>query len=121
LISRKEKKMAEVSDATEVTFEEGYEELKQLVADVDDEEITVHEMCEKFARGKGLEQALRAYLDEQQGKLKEIEEGRNVPEFRVVAPSRKSRPDEDSDVPADTSDFATSDTAGVGANDDIPF
>ena len=98
---------------TEVTFEDGYQELKQLVADVDSENITVHEMCEKFARGKGLEQALRSYLDEQEGKLKEIEEGSGVPEFRVIAPAKPKATEEVVETPAAGSP--------AGSEDDIPF
>jgi hypothetical protein len=40
-----------------------------------------------FRRGKGLEQALRAYLQEREGELNELEEGQNLPEFEIVAPS----------------------------------
>jgi len=72
---------------SEVTFEEGYEELKRIVARLDAEDVTVHEMCELFARGKGLERALRDYLDTQKGKLDEIEAGENLPEFTIIAPS----------------------------------
>lgn len=79
--------MAEAGGAVEVTFEAGYEELKTIVARLDAEDVSVHEMCELFARGKGLEKALRGYLTTQQGKLDEIEAGENLPEFRIVAPS----------------------------------
>jgi len=103
-----------MSDAamTAITFEEGYDELKQIVARLDEEEITVHEMCEQFARGKGLEKALRGYLDEKQGQLQEIEEGRRVPEFRVVAPSGGADPQKE--PPA-------APVSNTGADDDIPF
>ncbi len=46
--------------ARNITFEEGYEELKSLVARLSDEDISVHEMFEGFRRGKGLEWVLRA-------------------------------------------------------------
>lgn len=76
-----------MADATEVTFEAGYEELKSIVARLDADDVSVHEMCELFARGKGLEKALRGYLTTQQGKLDEIEAGENLPEFAIVAPA----------------------------------
>lgn len=70
-----------------VTFEQGYEELKAIVARLDDPELPVHEMFDGFRRGKGLEKALRAYLQEREGELSELEEGKNLPEFDIVAPS----------------------------------
>lgn len=70
-----------------VTFEQGYEELKAIVARLDDPELPVHEMFDGFRRGKGLEKALRAYLQEREGELSELEEGKNLPEFEIVAPS----------------------------------
>lgn len=109
--------MSEQTAPAKVTFEDGYEELKRLVAEVDDEEITVHEMCEKFARGKGLERALRAYLDQQQGTLQEIEQGRNVPDITIVAPSKHDGGDG-----SDEQDFGPPPPAPVGgSDDDIPF
>lgn len=70
-----------------VTFEQGYEELKSIVARLDDPELPVHEMFDGFRRGKGLEKALRAYLQEREGELSELEEGKNLPEFDIVSPS----------------------------------
>lgn len=71
----------------QITFEEAYEELKQIVSRLDDQDLPVHEMFEGFRRGKGLEKALRAYLQEREGELSELEEGKNLPEFDIVAPS----------------------------------
>jgi exodeoxyribonuclease VII small subunit len=70
-----------------ITFEQGYEELKGIVARLDDPELPVHEMFEGFRRGKGLEKALRAYLQEREGELVELEEGNNLPEFEIASPS----------------------------------
>lgn len=71
-----------------ITFEQGYEELKAIVARLDDPELPIHEMFEGFRRGKGLEQALRAYLQEREGELAELEAGNDLVEFEIVAPSR---------------------------------
>ena len=71
----------------DITFEQGYEELKGIVARLNEEDISVHEMFEGFRRGKGLEQALRGYLTEREGELTEIEQGNNLPEFNIIAPS----------------------------------
>lgn len=100
--------------STEITFEDGYEEVKRIVTRLDAEDVSVHEMCELFARGKGLEKALRGYLETQQGKLEEIEAGENLPEFSIVAPSTPSPPAIEHPAPA------PSPGSGVG-DDDIPF
>jgi exodeoxyribonuclease VII small subunit len=71
----------------QITFEQGYEELKAIVARLDDPELPIHEMFEGFRRGKGLEKTLRAYLQEREGELAELEEGNNLAEFEIVAPS----------------------------------
>jgi exodeoxyribonuclease VII small subunit len=71
----------------QITFERGYEELKLIVTRLDDPELPVHEMFEGFRRGKGLEKALRAYLQEREGELTELEEGNHLPEFEIAAPS----------------------------------
>jgi exodeoxyribonuclease VII small subunit len=73
----------------QITFEQGYEELKEIVSRLDDPELPVHEMFEGFRRGKGLEKALRAYLQEREGELTELEEGSNLPEFEIAAPSAR--------------------------------
>jgi exodeoxyribonuclease VII small subunit len=70
-----------------ITFEQGYEELKGIVARLDDPELPIHEMFDGFRRGKGLEKALRAYLQEREGELAELEEGSDLAEFEIVAPS----------------------------------
>jgi exodeoxyribonuclease VII small subunit len=77
----------EVRAREQVTFEQGYEELKCIVSRLDDPELPVHEMFEGFRRGKGLEKALRAYLHEREGELAELEEGNNLPEFEIASPS----------------------------------
>ncbi len=81
--SRKE----HVQSREQITFEQGYEELKNIVSRLDDPELPVHEMFEGFRRGKGLEKALRAYLQEREGELVELEEGNNLPEFEIASPS----------------------------------
>ncbi|HXC23964.1 MAG TPA: exodeoxyribonuclease VII small subunit [Solirubrobacteraceae bacterium] len=73
--------------AEQITFEQGYEELKGIVNRLDDPELPVHEMFDGFRRGKGLEKALRAYLQEREGELVELEEGNNLPEFEIASPS----------------------------------
>jgi len=74
-----------------ITFEQGYEELKRIVARLDDPELPIHEMFEGFRRGKGLEKTLRAYLQEREGELADLEQGNNLAEFEIVASSGGSR------------------------------
>lgn len=73
--------------AERITFEQGYEELKRIVARLDDPELPIHEMFEGFRRGKGLEKTLRAYLQEREGELADLEQGNNLAEFEIVAAS----------------------------------
>ena len=77
----------DVAGPERITFEQGYEELKGIVARLDDPELPIHELFEGFRRGKGLEKTLRAYLQEREGELAELEEGNNLAEFEIVAPS----------------------------------
>lgn len=73
-----------------ITFEEGLEQLGELVNYLDSEDISVHEMTELFAKGKGLEKALREYLEKQQGRLEEIDEGNDIPTYEITGPSEPS-------------------------------
>jgi exodeoxyribonuclease VII small subunit len=123
--------MADATAVAEVTFEGGYEELKSIVARLDAEDVSVHEMCELFARGKGLEKALRGYLTTQQGKLDEIEAGDNLPEFAIVAPSAPPATPAPAPAAVDFADFGTAAPArtptpvaprqSLTGDDDIPF
>jgi exodeoxyribonuclease VII small subunit len=110
--------MAEASTITEITYEDGYEELKSIVARLDAEDVPVHEMCELFARGKGLEKSLRGYLTTQPGKLDEIEAGENLPTFSIVAPPAPSA-EEELEVPEIASgDFERAPAAAPTSDDD---
>lgn len=114
------------SDAPEdISFEDGYEELKTLVARIGRDDVGVHEKFEDFRRGKGLEQALRGYLSERQGELTEIEEGKNLPEFRIVAPSTASgqarNPRDSSKLDDDETKSVPVATGSSSEPDDTPF
>ena len=74
-------------DPRPITFEQGYERLKEIAARIDEEEVPVSELCELFAEGKGLERALSEYLESQQGRLEEIERGEGVASFEIVSAS----------------------------------
>lgn len=111
---------AKTADPQEIAFEAGYEKMKQISSDLEGSELSVAEMCDRYAEGKGLGKALLGYLDEREGELKEIDEGKNLPQFTVTATAKTDTLGEDAQ--ADTSDFAGSEPAAVGASDnDIPF
>jgi exodeoxyribonuclease VII small subunit len=118
--------MSEGTTVTEITFEDGYDELKRIVERLDADDVTVHEMCSLFARGKGLEKALRSYLTDQQGKLDEIEAGEHLPDFAIIAPSESSG-DAGAAAHIDFGDFASSlspapaPRVAAPADDEIPF
>lgn len=96
-----------MAEATEITFEAGYERLQAIADRVNAEKVPVHEMCDLFAEGKGLDKALTAYLAEQKTRVEKIENGEEIQAFRIVAPSGDDVEDDGpGDVPADTADFA---------------
>jgi len=72
-------------NSTEVTYEDGLHRLEAIIARLEGDDVPVGEMMNLLREGKGLEQALRTYLDQCQGELAEIEAGRNLPEFAVIA------------------------------------
>ncbi len=116
--------MSDTTQGERVTFEQGYEELKSIVSELDRPDVSVHDMFEGFRRGKGLETALRGYLSSRQGELTEIEEGKNLPRFEIVAPSTGGKAPSAS-VPGqvDDGDFQPATISGgrtIG-DDDIPF
>lgn len=110
------------TDTKSVTFEQGYERLKEIAERLNNDEVPVHEMCELFAEGKGLEQALTQYLDQQKARIEAIERGEGIQPFTVVAPSadmetttEREDGEEGDDEPAVSSDFLPP------SDDDIPF
>ena len=72
--------------STDITFESGYRRLQDIAERLGSDEVPVHEMCDLFAEGKGLEQALATYLNEQKERVEKIERGEGLRAFRVVAP-----------------------------------
>jgi exodeoxyribonuclease VII small subunit len=95
--------MTKKTEAQPISFEDGYERMKQISAKLESEDLTVSEMCQSYAEGKALGKALLAYLDERESELKEIDEGKNLPAFEIAASSNGT--------------VAT----GRGSEDDIPF
>jgi exodeoxyribonuclease VII small subunit len=116
--------MTDVAQQEQVTFEQGYEELKKIVSELDRPDVSVHDMFEGFRRGKGLETALRGYLSSREGELTEIAEGKNLPHFEIVAPSAGGgAPSVGVSRQVDDRDFQAAPISGGGklGDDDIPF
>ena len=109
----------------DITFEAGYDELKDIVAHLGTDGVPVHEAFEGLRRGRGLEKSLRAYLAQREGELTEIEAGKGLPEFNIVAPSGAApAPTVSTDdfAPAPADDFAPAPPRQASApDDDIPF
>jgi exonuclease VII small subunit len=109
-----------MSTTKELTFEAGYERLRTIAERINKEEVPVSEMCDLFAEGKGLEQALTGYLDTQTQRVEAIERGEGIQAFRIVAQAPGG-----SDPAIDEDDFrpaplAPESTPAPG-DDGIPF
>jgi len=117
--------MSDTTQTTELTFESGYERLRTIAGRLNEEEVPVSEMCDLFAEGKGLEQALTAYLDTQRERVEAIERGEGIQAFRITsaaAESNISGGDFDEFV-AGEADFEPVPNPGMAAADadEIPF
>jgi exodeoxyribonuclease VII small subunit len=74
-----------MSETNELTFESGYQRLQTIAGRLNEDEVPVSEMCDLFAEGKGLEQALTSYLSEQRERVEAIERGEGIRAFRITA------------------------------------
>jgi exodeoxyribonuclease VII small subunit len=104
-----------MNEPTALTFETGYDRLQSISQRVTSEDVTVSEMCELFAEGKGLQKALTEYLDQQKSRVEAIERGEGIQAFRIEAPSTPTDSDDD-DIAWDTTPTVTN---GASA-DDVP-
>jgi exodeoxyribonuclease VII small subunit len=73
--------------AEEITFEQGFQELTEILDSLEQGEVAVAETVEKCRRAKALEQALRGFLEDRKGELEQIEAGDELPEIRISANS----------------------------------
>ena len=78
--------------AEEMTFEQGFDELTQILESLEQGDVAVAETVEKCRRAKALEQALRGFLDDRKGELERIEAGDQLPEILI---SKSSAPQEE--------------------------
>ncbi len=89
--------MSEAAEPQEISFEAGLERLEAIAARLDRADVTVQETIALLREGRGLERALRAYLQDAEAQLKEIEAGRDIPAYVVDA---LRRPAGGADAPA---------------------
>jgi exodeoxyribonuclease VII small subunit len=102
---------------TSLTFENGYERLQLIAGRLNQEDVPVSEMCDLFAEGKGLEQALTDYLDEQRARVEAIQNGEGIRAFAITGQAVA----EPAAAPR-RSEFAPASPAQHDATDDeIPF
>ena len=93
--------------AEEITFEQGFQELTEILDSLEQGEVAVAETVEKCRRAKALEQALRGFLEDRKGELERIEAGDELPEIRISANSAPAAPGANGHAPA--------------ADDELPF
>lgn len=76
-----------MSEPQKVTFEAGLERLEAIAERLGEAELSVEETIALLREGKGLEQALRAYLETAEKDLQEIEKGKGLTEFQIERPA----------------------------------
>jgi exodeoxyribonuclease VII small subunit len=79
-----------MSEPQKVSFEQGLERLEQIAEQLGESELSVEETIALLRDGKGLEQALRAYLETAEKDLLEIEQGKGLTEFVIERPDAAS-------------------------------
>ncbi len=83
--------------------------------------MPVSEMCDLFAEGKGLEQALTSYLDPQRERVEAIERAKGVEIVPRSPPTADASDARDFVVSRAEPAPAQSTSPGSSADDDIPF
>jgi len=80
---------------TTITFGKGYERLQEIADEVNQAEIPVDVLGDRFAEGKGLERALSDYLAGEKARIEQIEKGDEIQAFRVVAEGGEEKEDKE--------------------------
>ena len=75
-----------MSEPQKVSFEHGLERLEEIAAKLGEAELSVEETIALLREGKGLEKALRTYLETAEKDLQEIEKGNGLTEFVIERP-----------------------------------
>jgi exodeoxyribonuclease VII small subunit len=104
------------STPTEITFADAYDELKEITAKLNNEEIEADELVDLLRRGKGLEAVLREHLSNIEQEVTAIENGDGVTPFRIVRTTNAEGNETD-----DSADAGGFDPSPPPADNDIPF
>jgi exodeoxyribonuclease VII small subunit len=107
-----------MSETKELSFEGGYERLRTIAGRLNEEEVPVSEMCDLFAEGKGLEQALTTFLDEQRERVEAIERGEGIRVFKITTTAPAGG---DDIIEDDFQPVPVPKTLAGAGDDDIPF
>ena len=75
-----------MSEPQKVSFEHGLERLEEIAEKLGEAELSVEETIGLLREGKGLEKALRSYLETAEKDLQEIEKGKGLTEFVIERP-----------------------------------
>ncbi len=108
-----------MSATKELTFESGYQRLQTIAGRLNEDEVPVSEMCDLFAEGKGLEQALTTYLNEQRERVEAIERGEGIRVFKITTTAPAA--EEDSVGDADFQPAPVTRVVAGAGDEDIPF
>ena len=79
-----------MSKPKQVSFEQGLARLEEIAERLGEAELSVDETIRLLREGKGLEQALRGYLETAEHDLQEIEAGRGLDAFTIDRPADAS-------------------------------
>ena len=79
-----------MSEPQKVSFEQGLARLEEIAEQLGEAELSVEDTIALLRDGKGLEQALRAYLETAEKDLQEIEQGKGLTEFVMEPPDAAS-------------------------------
>ena len=72
-----------MTEARKLSFEQGLERLEEIAEKLGEAELSVEQTIALLREGKGLEKALRAYLETAEKDLQEIEKGKGLAEFEI--------------------------------------
>ena len=115
-----------------VSFEAGMARLEEISQELDSGDTSLDRTIELMKEGKGLEQALRAYLDRAAERLTAIEQGEMATLYEIVSigdrpaeqPTPAQRPTDTHDpgsIPPERPPETAQDDLFGAPGDDVPF
>jgi len=107
-----------------VSFEAGMARLEEISRELDSGEASLDRTIELMKEGKGLEQALRAYLDRAAERLTAIEQGEMATLYEIVSiadPRPQEEPQQQNDPRSVPPAPPAQDDLFGAPDDDVPF